>query len=915
MTDLLISWCVTSSILLAVFLLLRGTLFRRLSPRVRYALWIVVLLRLLAPFQIPGLSLPASAANLAPELPVLSTRPLSPDTAMGYGVIPSDRLEENGLTIADDGTVQTSRSDQDTALWELQENGEIYMYFGGPTLDDALRAAVVLVWGAGVGVVLLAVLAANLRFAQKLRKSRRPLPTAGCPLPVYEAEGLSSPCLCGVLRPAVYLTPEAAEDGTVRTHVLSHELTHFRHRDHIWSLLRCLALALHWYNPLVWAAVILSKRDGELSCDEGTIARLGEAERIPYGRTLIGLVARRSGAGGVLSCSTTMTGGKKTVQRRIAQLVKQPETKKTALFLAAASLALAAVFVFAGERDQAVPDPDSIYSDFKYHVSVAQAVHLGQPLYSSGADPTQITDPDLLAEAKELLNQVHDLLNFSDEVLETDWPSRFLSSTPLTFWYERGGEMEAATYYLYRDSNLSDPETYVLNPDSEHLACFPAAVFPDGIIEQIRVLQQEQRTLPQVQYRVEYPVFKTQLTELFLNDPACVEQNASPDYDMEDWLTNWTTFYEVSYGVPWWDPSAPEGWYARAMDAGSWYTIAIPDHLVDAVLEICWGAAQDTAADAASSSEMAAALEQTVSLHASFGPLSSFIGPPITDSDLVNQAKEILRSGDPQSDTTAFADLYYGSSVEFFGADGHSLGRYPLSNRDMCSALGSLAHEQMERNQIADTLASADYLQAETVLIPALLSDPDWETAVKTLDYQPEDWSAWLSLCLESLGLAPYYNPEAELFIFNSPTGTRISLPESLLQPQELFSRSASPTRVTVSSSSADVEEAAASFGTALAQFYLDLDPRHPKAVTSARLAQAEVYDTGETAFCARITLALDPVEPNTVYWMAGAGIDLAEANSPWAGLWLDTLEYRLERQADGSWRCTEAATGGLRAD
>ena len=349
MTDLLISWCVTSSILLAVFLLLRGTLFRRLSPRVRYALWIVVLLRLLAPFQIPGLSLPASAANLAPELPVLSNRPLSPDTAMGYGVIPSDRLEDNGLTIADDGTVQTSRSDQDTALWELQENGEVYMYFGGPTLDDVLRAAVVLVWGAGVGVVLLAVLAANLRFAQKLRQSRRPLPTAGCPLPVYEADGLPSPCLCGVLRPAVYLTPEAAVDGQVRTHVLAHELTHYCHQDHIWSLLRCLALALHWYNPLVWAAAVLSKRDGELSCDEGTIRRLGEGERLPYGRTLIGLVALQSGAGGVLSCSTTMTGRKKTVQRRIAQLVKQPETKKTALFLAAAALALAAVFAFAGD--------------------------------------------------------------------------------------------------------------------------------------------------------------------------------------------------------------------------------------------------------------------------------------------------------------------------------------------------------------------------------------------------------------------------------------------------------------------------------------------------------------------------------------------------------------------------------------
>ena len=243
-------WILSSSLLIVAVIVLRRLLGGRVAGWVRYALWGVVLLRLLVPFQIPSLSLPASAADLAPELPVLSNRPLSPDTAMGHAVIPSGLLEENGLTIADDGTVQASQSGQDAALWELQENGEVYMYFGGPTLDDVLRAAVVMVWAAGAGGVLLAVLAANLRFAQKLRRSRRPLPTAGCPLPVYEAEGLSSPCLCGVLRPAVYLTPEAAEDGTVRTHVLSHELTHFRHRDHIWSLLRCLALVFpDLYGP------------------------------------------------------------------------------------------------------------------------------------------------------------------------------------------------------------------------------------------------------------------------------------------------------------------------------------------------------------------------------------------------------------------------------------------------------------------------------------------------------------------------------------------------------------------------------------------------------------------------------------------------------------------------------------------
>ena len=464
MMELLISWCVTSSILLAVFLLLRGTLFRKLSPRVRYALWGVVLLRLLVPFQIPSLSLPALAADLAPELPVLSNRPLSPDTAMDHAVIPSGLLEENGLTIADDGTVQASQSGQDAALWELQENGEVYMYFGGPTLDDVLRAAVVMVWAAGAGGVLLAVLAANLRFAQKLRRSRRPLPTAGCPLPVYEAEGLSSPCLCGVLRPAVYLTPEAAEDGTVRTHVLAHELTHFRHRDHIWSLLRCLALALHWYNPLVWAAVVLSKRDGELSCDEGTIRRLGEGERISYGRTLVGLVARRSGAGGVLSCSTTMTGGKKTVQRRITQLVKQPETKKTALFLAAAALALAAVFVFAGQSDQ-----QAAWRRFQNAAASAAAICYGPPTFSSQFWPADITDADLLEEARSLLLDAQPASRSPD----ADWNQAVLHASSLILMPELN---EAYDYFLVPFQG----DTYILTPaqwDAE--AYTPVAVLED----------------------------------------------------------------------------------------------------------------------------------------------------------------------------------------------------------------------------------------------------------------------------------------------------------------------------------------------------------------------------------------------------------------------------------------------------
>lgn len=82
----------------------------------------------------------------------------------------------------------------------------------------------------------------------------------------------------------------------------------------------------------MWLAVSLSKADGELACDEGAVRRLGEEERIPYGRTLVDTVACRSQRpADLLSCSTTMAGGNKTIQQRVALLVKKPETKAAAI--------------------------------------------------------------------------------------------------------------------------------------------------------------------------------------------------------------------------------------------------------------------------------------------------------------------------------------------------------------------------------------------------------------------------------------------------------------------------------------------------------------------------------------------------------------------------------------------------------
>ena len=201
----------------------------------------------------------------------------------------------------------------------IEEDG-IYTYAFYANLRQVLMG----IYVAGVLAALLTLIRANRRFFRQLKQNRQLAENAGSSLPVYTAEGLPSPCLFGLFRPAIYLTPETAQDPTVIRHILAHEETHYRHGDHVWSLLRCLALALHWWNPLVWLAVIISRRDGELCCDAATLKRLGDEERQAYGETLLSLVTAKPSPRDLLSCSTTMTSGKLSLQERIRWIAQQP---------------------------------------------------------------------------------------------------------------------------------------------------------------------------------------------------------------------------------------------------------------------------------------------------------------------------------------------------------------------------------------------------------------------------------------------------------------------------------------------------------------------------------------------------------------------------------------------------------------
>ena len=118
--------------------------------------------------------------------------------------------------------------------------------------------------------------------------------------------------------------------------VLAHELAHLRRGDWVFLTLSRLALALFWFNPLVW------RLHAELAAateDAADAAALRHVDRGAYARTLLNLASTLTPQG-----ATGMTGPARSLKRRIARIMTTPKTAPSRpLALAAAVGALVAI--------------------------------------------------------------------------------------------------------------------------------------------------------------------------------------------------------------------------------------------------------------------------------------------------------------------------------------------------------------------------------------------------------------------------------------------------------------------------------------------------------------------------------------------------------------------------------------------
>lgn len=197
-----------------------------------------------------------------------------------------------------------------------------------------------------------------------------------------------SPAAWGAYRPVILLPSSAQSWSDERLRmVLVHELAHLRRGDALMRVVTEVAIAIHWFNPLVWTAARQLRESSERACDDAVL----QAGAIPesYAQEIVDIVqtARRSASPALVP--TILTG---LLERRVQSILdraprRHPATRRvrTALLAAALVLTLPAAAV---QLTSATPGHSATIADFaaRHQISLQLAALIVQTAVAEGID-------------------------------------------------------------------------------------------------------------------------------------------------------------------------------------------------------------------------------------------------------------------------------------------------------------------------------------------------------------------------------------------------------------------------------------------------------------------------------------------------------------------------------------------------
>lgn len=269
--------------LMGIKLILRD----KLNASWHYAIWFVLLLRLLVPVAPP---IPASIFNVPVHQPAVDLSSLTwLDSEAGN--LTSTVLPDTSVVSLEPEPSANQDSPHPAAVY-------IQKWISWSTLTA--------VWAGGLMVIFIYLLIVN---GLLYRKTRR-LPACSSPevlkvmqecqtklkIPAPVAllydSSFKSPALLGIKYPKIVISPLVADKMSTDElrYIFLHELGHLKRRDLLINAVVLVLQSVYWFNPLIWLALRQMKQDCEIACDAAALAALQPEEHRQYGHTIISLL-------------------------------------------------------------------------------------------------------------------------------------------------------------------------------------------------------------------------------------------------------------------------------------------------------------------------------------------------------------------------------------------------------------------------------------------------------------------------------------------------------------------------------------------------------------------------------------------------------------------------------------------------
>lgn len=379
---ILLEVTVYSVILYTVIILFKKAFRKRISAVLNYAVWALLIFRLLIPVTInTGLSL-----FVIPEpTPIVQK----------FDEQPPDNTEELIPQVSSLSQISSIHHE----LEDKSVKSDVEKITQAPQLKISWQMILVLIWALGVFACGVHMLRLWLKLQRRINRNGMNLPGdikeltqsikwqmgIKADIKVSAHEWLTTPALSASMRPKLLLPANMLQNSERLIFGIRHEFTHYKHKDYLISLLLTLLRCVYWFNPVVWLAAKQIETDMETVCDASVTASMKNAQRGRYIEAMIDL-SRNVNTRYMLGMGTH--ADRESIEKRIRGMFM---TKKTtpAMRMAAALMACLMLAVCFTTACQPTPETAPVVNKGDDHLEEMIASSSTSPLPAVTIDPEQ----------------------------------------------------------------------------------------------------------------------------------------------------------------------------------------------------------------------------------------------------------------------------------------------------------------------------------------------------------------------------------------------------------------------------------------------------------------------------------------------------------------------------------------------